>query len=137
LYITNNSIDAVSCYFYLAWNAGNEGIVYPDTTLVSLRTNEVINIKAGQTYHGSRPLSPIAEWVLSLPSDTLSIFFFSQDTLNAYSWEEIKHGYKVLQRYDLSVENIQTLLNKYEVPEVPYPPDERMKDMKMYPPYKN
>jgi hypothetical protein len=135
LHITNNSINAVGCYFYLAWEGGNEGIVYPDTTLVSLRTGEVTIIKSGQTYHASRPLSPITEWISSLPCDTISVFFFSQDTLNTYSWEEIKHRYKVLRRYDLSIEDIQKLKNKYDVPEIPYPPDERMKDMKMYPPY--
>jgi hypothetical protein len=135
LHITNNSTDAVGCYFYLAWEGGNEGIVYSDTTLVSLRTDEVTIIKSGQTYRASRPVSPITEWILSLPSDTLSVFFFSQDTLNTYSWEEIKHRYKVLRRYDLSIEDIQKLKNKYDVPEIPYPPDERMKDMKMYPPY--
>jgi hypothetical protein len=133
--ITNNSTNMVVCYFYLAWEGGNKGIVYPDTTLVSLRANEMIGIKAGQTYHGSRPISSITEWILSLPSDTLSVFFFSQDTLNVYSMEEIRHEYKVLRRYDLSLENIKTLYNKYSVPEIPYPPDARMKDMKMYPPY--
>ena len=110
-------------------------VVYPDTTLVLLEANEVLNIKPGQTHHVSLSLSPIAEWVQSLPYDTLSVFFFSQDTLNTHSWEEIKQEYKVLQRYDLSVKNFQTLLNQYEIPEISYPPDERMKDMKMYPQY--
>ncbi|GHT78968.1 hypothetical protein AGMMS50262_22190 [Bacteroidia bacterium] len=135
LFITNNSVDALGCYYYLVWEGGKEGIVYPDTTLVSLRTNEVIGIKAGQTFHDSRPLSPITEWISSLPHDTLSVFFFSKDTLNAYSWEEIKLGYKILQRYDLSIEDINLLYNKYGVPEIPYPPSEVMRDMKMYPPY--
>jgi hypothetical protein len=135
LFITNNSIEVVGCYFYLVWEGGNEGIVYPDTTLVSLRTDEVIKIKAGQTYRGTRHSFPVTEWILSLPSDTLSVFFFSQDALNVYPWAEIRQEYKILQRYDLSIEDILLLYNKYSIPEIPYPPDERMKDMKMYPPY--
>jgi len=35
----------------------------------------------------------------------------------------------------LALTDVVTLKNKYGVPEIPYPPDERMKDMKMYPPY--
>ena len=36
-----------------------------------------------------------------LPKDTLSIFIFSTDTLNKYSWEEVRRDYKILRRYDL------------------------------------
>ena len=135
LEINNNSNINIYCYFYLVWKGGNEGVVYPDTTLVSLRTDEAINIKAGQAFHDSRPGVPITEWILSLPSDTLSVFFFSKDTLNAYSWEVVQHDYKILQRYDLSIEDIHKLYNEYDIPVITYPPTAIMKDMKMYPPY--
>jgi hypothetical protein len=55
------------------------------------------------------------------------IYIFNQDTLNKYTWEEIQREYKVLQRYDLSSEDINLLYNKYKVPEIPYPPDENEK----------
>jgi hypothetical protein len=42
-----------------------------------------------------------------LPADTLSIYIFSTDTLNAYDWSEIRTGYKVLKRYDLSLDDLQ------------------------------
>jgi len=44
--------------------------------------------------------------------------------------ETIREEYKVLKRYDLSIEDIQ-LLNY----EIPYPPTEVMRGMRMYPPY--
>jgi hypothetical protein len=57
------------------------------------------------------------------------------DTINKYSWEEIQRDYKVLRRYDLSVEDFNLLYKKNGDSEILYPPDERMKYMKMYPPY--
>ena len=62
--------------------------------------------------------------------DTLHYFIIDLDTLNTYSWEEIKEGYKILQRYDLGGRDIESL--NYTIP---YPPTEAMRDMKMYPPY--
>jgi hypothetical protein len=78
---------------------------------------------------------PLENYFHKIPSDTLSVFYFHVDTINKYSWEEIRQGYKVLRRYDLSIDDLYLLYNKYDIPEIPYPPDERMKNMKMYPPY--
>ena len=64
----------------------------------------------------------------SLPKDTLSIFIFSTDTLNKYSWEEVRRDYKILKWYDLSYEDCKLL--KFRVP---YPPTPAMSRMKMYP----
>jgi hypothetical protein len=63
-------------------------------------------------------------------SDTLSVFFFDPDTLSAYNWEIIRNEYKILIRYDLSHEDLKrTNWIIY------YPPNEIMKNMKMYPTY--
>lgn len=35
-------------------------------------------------------------------NDTLMFFVFSRDTLNKYSWEEIKRDYKILKRIDIT-----------------------------------
>jgi hypothetical protein len=134
LQIKNNSNFDVCCYFYLVWGGGNSGVVYPDT-LLFFDKNALEPIAPKGKFETSRSVEPIIEWVSSLPKDTLSIYFFSQDTLNKYSWEEIQRDYKILQRYDLSTEDIHKLKDKYDVPEIPYPPTAIMKDMKMYPPY--
>ena len=42
-----------------------------------------------------------------LPADTLSIYIFSTDTLKAYDWSKIRSGYKVLKRYDLSLDDLR------------------------------
>ncbi len=67
----------------------------------------------------------------NMVKDTLSVFFFHQDTLQKYKWQEIKDKYKILKRYDLSLNDLQNLNFS-----IPYPPDETMKNMKIYPPYK-
>jgi hypothetical protein len=60
-----------------------------------------------------------------------SIYVFDKQILSTITWDTVKSHYMVLCRYDLTPEDLE-LLNW----EVPYPPDERMKNMKMYPPYK-
>jgi hypothetical protein len=62
--------------------------------------------------------------------DTLSIFIFSVDTLKKYSWEQIRYDYNILVRYDLTDGNIGALRGY-----IPYPPNEAMRNMKMYPKY--
>ena len=60
----------------------------------------------------------------------MSIYLFDAETVDNTPWETIREEYKVLKRYDLSLEDIQFL--DYEIS---YPPTEQMKDMRMYPPY--
>ena len=62
--------------------------------------------------------------------DTLHIFVFEEDVLSIYTWEKVVNDYMVLQRYDLSLQDLQQLNWQ-----VSYPPAEAMKDMEMYPPY--
>ena len=44
-----------------------------------------------------------------LPSDTLSIFIFSGDTIAIYDWQTIRSNYNVLKRYDLSYQDMESL----------------------------
>jgi len=108
--------------------------IYPDTT-ITFNERWIATIKAHSYVITNIGISPVEDLFKNSPSDTLSVFYFHPDTVAKYSWEEIRQGYKILRRYDLSLEDIYTLYNKSGVPEIPYPPDERMKNMKMYPPY--
>ena len=62
--------------------------------------------------------------------DTLRIFVFDADTLEALGWETVREKYIVLQRYDLSLEDLQYLDFK-----LCFPPSEAMRDIHMWPPY--
>ena len=62
--------------------------------------------------------------------DTLLVFIFNADTLDFYGWDSVCANYKVLQRYDLSLEDLQYLDFK-----LCFPPSETMKQIHMWPPY--
>jgi hypothetical protein len=64
--------------------------------------------------------------------DTVSFYIFDATLLETTSWKKVREDYLVLQRYDLSLQNMKDLnWTLY------FPPTEAMKDMKMYPPYGN
>ena len=107
-----------------------EGLhLYPDTTLpaqkpflMQVNTNDYGEIISSNKWEGV---------ISNIPSDTLSIYVFDKDTINAYDWSKIQSGYKVLKRYDLSINDLKRL-NWI----ITFPPTESMKDIHMYPPYK-
>lgn len=80
---------------------------YPDTTLppsepdlYKIEPNKQINLRSG------------FEWekvIEEMPLDTLSIYVFDADTLNTYDWVQVKEGYKVLKRYDLSLDDLKQM----------------------------
>jgi len=45
-------------------------------------------------------------------------------------WKEMNYGTRFILRYDMSLRDLKLL--KFTIP---YPPDERMRGMKMYPSY--
>lgn len=127
-YVNNANFD-----IYYGGAYGGAFQCYPDT---SIFTDSVRGTIQANSYIICASHEPIEDQIQRyIPSDTLSIFYFHPDTLKKYTWEEVRQGYKVLQRYDLSIEDIQKLKNKNDVPEIPYPPTEAMRNIKMYPPY--
>lgn len=63
--------------------------------------------------------------------DTVCVFVFKSETLQKCSWDSIRSGYLVLQRYDLSREDVISLKHTY----LCFPPSEAMKGIRMWPPY--
>jgi len=132
-YFDNQTNDTLGVYFAL----GHDGqTAYPDTTLPVDPNKAPI---MGADPHKKQSLlvydpRPYEDVIKSLPKDTLSIFIINIDSVGKFTWEEIRQGYKILRRYDLSLSDIRCLYMN-SCPVIPYPPDERMKDMKMYPPY--
>ena len=62
--------------------------------------------------------------------DTICVFVFKTEVLEQYSWDSIRSNYLVLQRYDLSYEDVAN--SNYEIC---FPPSEAMKHIHMWPPY--
>jgi hypothetical protein len=43
----------------------------------------------------------------NLPADTLSILFFSPDSVKKYGWEQVQSKYLILKRKDISIEDLE------------------------------
>ena len=119
---SNNS--NVDTYLYLGV-APREygGSRYPDTAVSEVRVGFLFKKGKEETYSYNYDYG-------NEPTETLCLFIFDADTFDIYDWKEIQDGYKILKRYDISYDDIKRL--KFQIS---YPPDERMKDIKMYPPY--
>ena len=129
--LKNNSDYGVVGLFADLWT----GFCYPDTLLPetpvfyinvdSVKTNpkeDQIVLYDGNTISKALKANTI--------SDTLSVFVFHIDTLLNHSWKEIRDGYKILVRYDLSAEDLESLRG-----EIYYPPTAAMRNVHMFPPY--
>ena len=126
--IRNYSETSINFYFSFMDDEYNR-VYYPDTLLPKRRPKRVINLASGS--FGFPVSGPWEEIFKSLPNDTLSVYIFNKDTLDKYSWREIREDHKYLIRYDLSAEDLNKLRDV-----VSYPPSAEMRNMKMYPPYK-
>ena len=62
--------------------------------------------------------------------DTLLIFVFNADTLDTFGWDYVREHYMVLQRYDLSLGDLQSVNFRLS-----FPPNDAMKHIHMWPPY--
>lgn len=79
---------------------------YPDTIIPNLQEQIGSLIS-----YDSVPVDSKEKWEIvfdELPVDTLSIFIFSRDTLIKYGWDKLRLKYNILDRIDLSLEDLQT-----------------------------
>lgn len=97
----NTSNHAISFY------AGSPAVghVYPDTTLAAalVPMQQILSNKYGSWEIGYS----FEKFFQELPKDTLSLFLFHPDTISKYDWNTIRSQYKVLRRYDLSLQDLQ------------------------------
>lgn len=101
IHIDNNSNHQILYYF--DGLQGNHN--YPDTVL-PISKPSMVNVEAGKRFYQDGSIS-WEQFYEQLPSDTLSLYFFHPDTLNTYNWSTIRSQYKVLKRYDLSIQDLQ------------------------------
>lgn len=81
-------------------------------------------------------LESFEEWI-PRKSNYIPFFIFDFSTMENAGANTVGFYNKdeYLVRYDLTLSNIHTLLNNDGALELHFPPDERMKDIHMYPPY--
>lgn len=134
LMFCNFSCEPLVDHVYRIWLKDNseKGFVflvnynYPDT-LISNEYDKLIGVPANKRV----PYDSKEKWeevFKGLPADTLTIFIFDGDTVASYEWEYIRNEYKILRRYDLSLQDLERLEWT-----VTYPPSENMSNIKMWP----
>lgn len=127
IHLMNDSNHSIGTYLTLG---GKHGSYYPDTVLPESSEYIISDIESNRTYYYDSGIKWEEIFSYDLPNDTMSIFIFHTDTLSKYAWGTIRNEYKILKRYDLSLEDLHALEFT-----VPYPPSPKMKNMKMFPPY--
>lgn len=127
---TNNADYALSVYSIFI-GCYSEYVIYPDTSLPT---------KCPPQW-GINNISPFSKKELFLTNkpekifdyyntDTISIFVFSTDSLNGLAWEYVASNYVVLQRYDVALNDLDSIWDQLS-----FPPSKAMRNIKMWPPY--
>lgn len=84
-----------------------ESYLYPDTVIPQIKPDlYYVGPKISEFIYLDETVEKVFE---DLPQDILSIYVFDEDTVNTYEWVQIKEGYKILIRYDLSLEDLEQM----------------------------
>ena len=95
-WIENKSDDLI--YFLVSYS-------YPDTIIPdSYDKIKGVSVGSETPYDSDDPWEEVFE---ELPSDTLSIFIFDGDSIEESNWQEIREGYKILKRFDISYDDLK------------------------------
>lgn len=148
LSIENNSDIGICFHFHSIEGWGSSDYpynLYPDTT-ISFNWQFVRGpIEPNQLFETWE----YVEYAYS-EQDTVSLFIFDERLYNQEvwvpvgnndghfinpTWDKAIEDYDILVRYDLSKEDMDRCKQEDGVIVLCYPPDERMKDIKMWPPY--
>ncbi|WP_143016866.1 hypothetical protein [Dyadobacter soli] len=95
LHIQNNSSSPI---FYLVSK------IYPDT---SIQDSLQMGGLAPSMQHPYESRKTWPKFFESLPADTLSVFFFSPDTVRKYGWKQVQSKYLILKRKDIGLQNLE------------------------------
>jgi len=105
--------------------------LYPDTLLPDRFYGRLNPIPPGRASYGrGGRVRSYKQFIQSYGSDTIIIFIFHTDTIEKYTWDEIREGYKILKRYDISWQEMEQLNGR-----IFYPPTEAMRNIRQYPPF--
>jgi len=112
----------------ILWSLGtNDGTIHPGYNKIdSVTSMYILPYTKKVIWYGDNENQVYDD----LRHDTLSLFIFSRDTLQCYGYDNVRDNYRILVRYDLSIDECKQLNYVF-----PYPPQPFMRNMKMYPPY--
>lgn len=102
--LINNSEHDIGYYFAMG---GQYGTYYPDS--LPITNNYIVYDMSKEIASGYESHLEWEKVFLAFPKDTMSVFIFHTDTLNKYTWEDVRNGYMVLKRYDLSLDDLKRI----------------------------
>jgi hypothetical protein len=79
------------------------GFTYPDTSIGEIPSGEDVRPNSQRVFGIQGKWE---ELFTELPADTFMIFIFDADTLKQVPWERVRAEYKILKRYDLSLQDL-------------------------------
>ncbi len=91
--VQNNTTDTIQ--FYASYT-------YPDTAITNEKPRLKMAYPSKYSYWDSKE-----KWEDILPSDTISMYILSKDTVDKYTWDLIRSGNRILKRYDLSIKDLE------------------------------
>lgn len=127
IYFANNSNKSIVVNYYSSY--------YPDTIILDYCDTPPIE---------SQDTGRIYETIGTLPDffrpydvllDTVSVFVYDADTVNYYSWDTVVKYNLILQRYDISMSDLEELEKNRHSSILFFPPTVDMKHIHMWPPY--
>lgn len=91
---------------------------YPDTAIpdITQRQWDLLTIPPAESAVYDFPVKRWKELFEQLPVDTLSLFVFQADTIQKYNWQEIRAGYKILKRFDISQKDLENMRSTIQYP---------------------
>ena len=136
LYFKNNSNYKVSVFSIAMppYQCSNVNI-YPDTSLPLQPPLSLIEIDDVEPYRSKVIIDISWKWeevFEEFNTDTIPFFVIRTDSLNILGWDSIRMSYNILQRYDVSIEDVCEILIRSDMT---FPPSVEMKSIKMWPPY--
>ena len=129
--INNQSDKCIYCSWSIQYpdSIAGAGIVEdPDLRFLGGSTGKMYNYSVGHLACMEFRYSSFYKSASSV--DTLMVYVYDEDVVRNNTWQDIRDNYLVRQRYDLSLGDMRALDWTLS-----YPPDERMKGIKMWPPY--
>ena len=118
----NNLSNAVIvCWIYPAVKEYKKS--YKDTAIYFSPESGLLEIQGGSFFINNTFAHTLEEFFEGIPCDTLMFFILDSTTVADEPWEEIVKDYKILRRYDLSIEDIMALMQDDGTGyTIPYPP---------------
>jgi hypothetical protein len=123
------------CHTALTFSNGTDGTLYadwtePGETIASIYPIKYVSGESRKEVHVSSGSVFCIENRYKRGADFISFYVFDGEVVESNDWNSVVENNLVLQRYDLSLEDFRRLDWT-----LTYPPDERMKDIRMSPPY--